>query len=157
MQYLRIRLRHLSDILHSKIRDLTAKFSQEVQAVWRPEGGILDRSLPGQAPRPGQLPLANFVPTAPSQDAHFVGHSHPANDNLNTLTGGMAEQMDLGHDEDSDSESDGDEELFAGIDMDALKQRGKGTYVCPKGKRCDKGGVDKDGNVIVFDRNSSFA
>ncbi|KAJ3486322.1 hypothetical protein NLG97_g6642 [Lecanicillium saksenae] len=140
-----------------KIRDLTAKFSQDVQAVWRPEGGILDPSSSSQPLRNGPMPIPSLVSTASVHDAHFVGHVPPASDNANTLAGGINEKMDLGNEEESDSESDGDEELFASIDMDALKQRGKGSYTCPKGKRCDKGGVDKDGNVIVFDRNSSFA
>ncbi|KAJ6781788.1 hypothetical protein PWT90_10766 [Aphanocladium album] len=140
-----------------KIRDLTAKFSQDVQAVWRPDGGILDPSASSQSSRSGPLTVANIVSSAPVPEAHYVGHGHSVSDNPNMLAGGMAEKMDLGNEEDSDSESDGDEELFASIDMDALKQRGKGSYVCPKGKRCDKGGVDKDGTVIVFDRNSSFA
>ena len=55
-----------------------------------------------------------------------------------------------------DSEEDEDEQ-FAKIDMDALKQRGKGSHYCPLGHRCDKGGVDKAGNLVLFDRNSSFA
>lgn len=56
----------------------------------------------------------------------------------------------------SDDSSD-DDEQFTSIDMEALRQRGKGIYLCPKGLKCDKGGVDKDGNLVVFDRNSSFA
>ncbi|KAM3451691.1 hypothetical protein MY3296_005103 [Beauveria thailandica] len=139
-----------------QIRDLTAQFSQDVQAIWRPDSGILDNSSSSQCSRGGQLPIANMLSAASSQEAQFMGHGHPANENLNTLTGGMAEQMDLGNDSDSDSDS-GDEELFAAIDMESLKQRGKGSYTCPKGTKCDKGGVDKDGNVIIFDRNSSFA
>lgn len=85
-----------------------------------------------------------------------MGHGHPPSDNLSSLAGGVSEQMDLSNEDDSESDT-GDEDLFAGINMDALKQRGKGSHICPKGTRCDKGGVDKDGNVIVFDRNSSFA
>ncbi|KAM0741771.1 hypothetical protein ACQRIT_004628 [Beauveria bassiana] len=139
-----------------QIRDLTAQFSQDVQAIWRPDGGILDNSSSSQCSRGGQLPIANMLSAASSQEAQFMGHGHPANENLNTLAGGMAEQMDLGNDSDSDSDS-GDEELFAAIDMESLKQRGKGSHTCPKGTKCDKGGVDKDGKVIVFDRNSSFA
>ncbi|KAM3549845.1 hypothetical protein MY1884_001276 [Beauveria asiatica] len=139
-----------------QIRDLTAQFSQDVQAIWRPDSGILDNFSSSQCSRGGQLPIANMLSAASSQEAQFMGHGHPANENLNTLTGGMAEQMDLGNDSDSDSDS-GDEELFAAIDMESLKQRGKGSYTCPKGTKCDKGGVDKDGNVIIFDRNSSFA
>ncbi|OAQ96189.1 hypothetical protein LLEC1_02266 [Akanthomyces lecanii] len=140
-----------------KIRDLTAKFSQDVQAVWRPDAGGLSSSSPSQVARSGQIPLANILCPAPAQDTHFIGHGHPANDSFSsTLAGGMTEQMDLGNEDDSESDT-GDEELFSVVNMEALKQRGKGSHVCPKGLRCDKGGVDKDGNVIVFDRNSSFA
>lgn len=61
--------------------------------------------------------------------------------------------------EEDDSGSDvseDDEEIFAKLDMDSLKSRGKGNHVCPKGQRCTKGGIDKDGHLIIFDRNSSF-
>ncbi|XWW98597.1 hypothetical protein V2A60_006597 [Cordyceps javanica] len=139
-----------------KIRDLTAKFSQDVQDVWRPDGRVLDPSSSSQNVRSSHFPVASMLSSAPSREVHFMNHGHTENDSLNTLAGGMAEQMDLGNEDDSDSDS-GDEELFASIDMDALKQRGKGSYTCPKGIRCDKGGVDKDGKIIVFDRNSSFA
>lgn len=57
--------------------------------------------------------------------------------------------------EDNDSESEDDEELFKGIDMESLKQRGKGNYTCPKGLRCEKGGVE-NGQLVLFDRNSAF-
>ena len=70
--------------------------------------------------------------------------------------GGQYNHMSQGDASASDDSSD-DEEQFQSIDMDALRQRGKGSYYCPKGKKCDKGGVDKDGNLVVFDRNSSFA
>ncbi|OAA70501.1 hypothetical protein ISF_02475 [Cordyceps fumosorosea ARSEF 2679] len=139
-----------------KIRDLTAKFSKDVQAVWRPEESVPDPSSSSQAERGGQFPLAATTLSSPSQDARFIPSSHTDGDSFNTLAGGMAEQMDLGKEDDSDSDS-GDEELFSSINMDALKQRGKGTYMCPKGTKCDKGGVDRDGKVIIFDRNSSFA
>lgn len=59
--------------------------------------------------------------------------------------------------EEEDSDEYSDDSLFAGINLKALKQRGKGKYYCPRGHRCDKGGVDKSGNLILFDRNSSFA
>jgi hypothetical protein len=55
-----------------------------------------------------------------------------------------------------DSDSDDDDEQFQQIDMNALRQRGRGSYYCPKGIRCEKGGVDDDGNLKRFDRNSSF-
>ncbi|KAK4072697.1 uncharacterized protein Triagg1_5742 [Trichoderma aggressivum f. europaeum] len=59
--------------------------------------------------------------------------------------------------EQDESDDYSDENEFAGINMKALKQRGKGKYYCPRGHQCDKGGVDKHGNLILFDRNSSFA
>jgi hypothetical protein len=55
-----------------------------------------------------------------------------------------------------DSDDEDDDEQFQQIDMNALRQRGKGAYYCPKGRQCDKGGVDKEGNLVRFDRNSSF-
>lgn len=65
-------------------------------------------------------------------------------------------QASLGHRSDESADSS-DDELFLDIDMDALRQRGKGSYSCPKAYQCKKGGVDKDGNLVIFDRNSSFA
>lgn len=55
-----------------------------------------------------------------------------------------------------EEEEEAEEDAFAKIDMEALKSRGKGNHTCPKGKRCTKGGIDKDGELIVFDRNSAF-
>lgn len=62
---------------------------------------------------------------------------------------------DIGHR--SDDSDDSDDEMFLDIDMEALRQRGKGTYSCPKAFQCKKGGIDKEGNLVIFDRNSSFA
>ncbi len=38
----------------------------------------------------------------------------------------------------------------------SLKSRGKGTYVCPRGADCTKGGVRPDGDLVVFHRNSEY-
>jgi len=38
----------------------------------------------------------------------------------------------------------------------SLATRGKGTYVCPHGYDCKKGGVKPDGGLLTFERNSSF-
>jgi hypothetical protein len=70
---------------------------------------------------------------------------------------GNSIQSNIGADASVSDDSSDDEEQFQAIDMEALRQRGKGFYSCPKGVKCDKGGVDKDGNVVIFDRNSSFA
>lgn len=37
-----------------------------------------------------------------------------------------------------------------------LKPRGKGQYLCPEGLACTKGGVQADGTLVVFERNSAF-
>lgn len=57
----------------------------------------------------------------------------------------------------SDDSDEEDDERFSQSKMDALKTRGKGDHYCPKGHQCTKGGVDKDGNLVLFDRNSAFA
>lgn len=85
--------------------------------------------------------ITQFVPRKILPDKSQVGNFH-------------LEQDESGSDDSSD---DDDDEQFQKIDMEALRQRGKGVYICPKSLKCDKGGVDKDGNIVVFDRNSSFA
>jgi hypothetical protein len=40
--------------------------------------------------------------------------------------------------------------------LTSLASRGKGSYICPYGYECKKGGLDPDGGLITFERNSSF-
>lgn len=40
--------------------------------------------------------------------------------------------------------------------MAKLSYRGKGDWKCPHGRSCKIGGVDLDGNMILFERNSTF-
>lgn len=40
--------------------------------------------------------------------------------------------------------------------LDQLKSRGKGRYTCPHGLECTKGGVQTNGELTVFERNSAF-
>ena len=37
-----------------------------------------------------------------------------------------------------------------------LGTRGKGQWVCTQGTACTKGGVSTDGQLVVFERNSTF-
>jgi hypothetical protein len=41
-------------------------------------------------------------------------------------------------------------------DSKNLSSRGKGKHVCHYGHNCDKGGVQPDGSLVVFERNSAF-
>ncbi|ROT36573.1 hypothetical protein SODALDRAFT_222249 [Sodiomyces alkalinus F11] len=42
------------------------------------------------------------------------------------------------------------------IDLAQLRNRGKGVYRCSYGKSCTKGGVDRHGNIVIFERNCMF-
>ncbi|KAK7905479.1 hypothetical protein LTR67_000201 [Exophiala xenobiotica] len=42
-------------------------------------------------------------------------------------------------------------------DSKNLSSRGKGKHVCHYGHNCDKGGVQPDGSLVVFERNSAFS
>ncbi|KAL2756037.1 hypothetical protein ACRALDRAFT_1081945 [Sodiomyces alcalophilus JCM 7366] len=42
------------------------------------------------------------------------------------------------------------------IDLSQLRNRGKGIYRCSYGKSCTKGGVDRHGNIVIFERNCMF-
>jgi hypothetical protein len=51
-----------------------------------------------------------------------------------------------------------EEELsnYIGKVGNSLGQRGTGRHVCPYGRSCTKGGVETDGSMKVFGRNSAF-
>lgn len=42
------------------------------------------------------------------------------------------------------------------VDMNSLKSRGKGIYKCKYGLECTKGGVDRNGRIVIFERNCMF-
>jgi hypothetical protein len=166
-----------------KIRDLTAQFSRDVQAVWHPESVVPDVSPSAQSyPSPGSD--SRSVPASRSLSFSLEGdfkglkagklvlhkneqaedHSPQANapgsdrSDVKDEDDDAGAEFDEGEDDgdDDDDEDEYDDEEFQQIDMNALRQRGKGSYFCPKGRHCDKGGVDKEGNIVRFDRNSSF-
>ncbi|KAJ4234393.1 hypothetical protein FSOLCH5_004097 [Fusarium solani] len=144
----------------SKIRDLTEKFSRDVEEIWR------RRPEPGSVVSAPSYQTASPFPTIKTEmswnQSSIVGSDvdHRVHSGQKML---LTSHITDGHPSpgpnasaSDDSEEDEDEQ-FAKIDMEALKQRGKGSYYCPLGHRCDKGGVDKDGKLVLFDRNSSFA
>ncbi|UNI22672.1 hypothetical protein JDV02_008537 [Purpureocillium takamizusanense] len=138
-----------------KIRDLSIEFSHQVQATWRPQTPTMS-----SPPRSQAASISPFLDTKMSLAGKSLSISSEGESRAfkarKLLPDSHAQsQTDLGQRSDESDESD--DELFLDIDMDALRQRGKGTYSCPKGTRCKKGGVDKEGNLIIFDRNSSFA
>ncbi|KAM4062881.1 hypothetical protein HRG_007700 [Hirsutella rhossiliensis] len=137
-----------------KIRDMTLEFSHKVQSTWRPR---MINSPPGM----------QATSISPFCDAKL---SIVSNKSMSVSSDGGERSLkarkllpdshvqlhpDVGHRSDESDESD--DEMFLDIDMEALRQRGKGTYSCPKAYQCKKGGVDKEGNLVIFDRNSSFA
>ncbi|KAK4141812.1 uncharacterized protein C8A04DRAFT_30657 [Dichotomopilus funicola] len=42
------------------------------------------------------------------------------------------------------------------VDANQLAHRGKGRHTCPHAFRCTKGGVNADGTLVIFERNSHF-
>ncbi|KAJ4307799.1 hypothetical protein N0V84_012484 [Fusarium piperis] len=143
-----------------KIRDLTEKFSRDVEEIWR------RRPEPGSVVSAPSYQTASPFPTIKTEmswtQSSIVGSDvdprvHSGQKML--LTSHIAD----GHPSPgpnasaSDDSGEDEDEQFTKIDMEALKQRGKGSYYCPLGNRCDKGGVDKEGKLVLFDRNSSFA
>ncbi|RSL62514.1 hypothetical protein CEP54_005686 [Fusarium duplospermum] len=143
-----------------KIRDLTEKFSRDVEEIWRrrPEPGSVVSAPSYQTASPFPTIKTEMSWNQSSIVGSDVDHRVHSGQKM-MLTSHIAD----GHPSpgpnasaSDDSEEDEDEQ-FAKIDMEALKQRGKGSYYCPLGHRCDKGGVDKEGKLVLFDRNSSFA
>ncbi|CAM1502061.1 Fc.00g040450.m01.CDS01 [Cosmosporella sp. VM-42] len=150
------------DVQHSrlcKIRDLTEKFSREVQDVWRPDPGamVIDSPCPPTAFSPfrdsKRASLTRFSTSVSDVDTKV----HNSQKMLPSSQPSFSQSSPTGNASGTDDSEEDEDEQFSRIDMEALKQRGKGSYYCPLAHRCDKGGVDKDGNLVLFDRNSSFA
>jgi len=131
-----------------KMRDLTYKWSRDVEAIWRPETQMDSNTSPGQ---PSISPFVELKHAT-------LGLDDGRSRTRRSLPGGSHKDQRSPKDHGSGSEAsdDGDEELFQSIDMAALGNRGKGSYYCPKAHACTKGGVDKFGNLVAFERNSSF-
>ncbi|KHO01707.1 uncharacterized protein MAM_00708 [Metarhizium album ARSEF 1941] len=133
---------------HRQISDLSVRFSHEVQGVWGQE--VLQASISHFCNNKVSTVSGAVSMAGGPESAHFT--SRKLLPDKSRLSHGSIGGEGSGTEDSSD-----DDEPFQSIDMEALRQRGKGVYLCPKGTKCDKGGVDKDGNLVVFDRNSSFA
>lgn len=133
-----------------KMRDLTTKYSQDVEAIWRPETRMNSKTPLGQSPI---SPFVDMKPLSTPQASLDLDEAR--SHTRRTLPGG-SHKSPKEHGSGSDGSDDSDDELFQSIDMAALGNRGKGVYSCPKGIKCTKGGVDKQGCVVAFERNSSF-
>jgi hypothetical protein len=101
-----------------------------------------------QIPKPGDG-LNNRSPQESLPDVHTSSSSEP--------------DHDLEHEPAEDEHSTGDSPGSATLNqyavddlLTSLASRGKGTYVCPHGYDCKKGGVKLDGGLVTFERNSSF-
>ncbi|KJK74533.1 hypothetical protein H634G_10166 [Metarhizium anisopliae BRIP 53293] len=141
-----------------QIGDLSDRFSREVQEVWWPHVSMMN----GGGQEVLQTSISPFCDNKISSISESVSLAHGPDSAHFTSRKLLPDKSQLSHagisgDGSGSEDSSDDDEQFQSIDMEALRQRGKGVYFCPKGMKCDKGGVDKDGNLVVFDRNSSFA
>lgn len=144
-----------------KIRDLTEKFSCDVMETWyTDENNVKRQSISQESTTVNGLrgpkrprPIAGTAGAASDVESRFHSGSKILPIAQLPPTGLASPGANASASDDSDDE----DELFARIDMEALGIRGKGSHYCPLGYRCGKGGVDKDGSLVLFDRNSSFA
>ncbi|KAK7415782.1 hypothetical protein QQZ08_012247 [Neonectria magnoliae] len=135
-----------------KIRELAERFSREVQDMWQPAPLTLPPDASHNFYEIRRTPL--LYPSEPLKVDDRVQNNRMMLPNPQMSPSSPPSPDDnMSMTDDSEDE----DELFDRIDMDALKQRGKGSYYCPLGHRCDKGGVNREGDLVLFDRNSSFA
>lgn len=101
-----------------------------------------------QMPKPGSH-LNKRSPHESMSDTHMSS----------STSVGQASNLDPAEDDHSAGDSPGSANLKQYVVDDlltTLATRGKGTYVCPYGYDCKKGGVKLDGGLVTFERNSSF-
>lgn len=129
---------------HSKVKDLSVQYARDIRSVYEP---AVKPSEP--SPTSSHTPFGGVTPVSVPRSASGVDEDQRRTPQTRKT---LPEQVP--NDESDSGISSGD--TFENLNMAALKQRGKGNYSCPKGKWCTRGGVDKEGNVIIFDRNSAF-
>ncbi|KEY71595.1 hypothetical protein S7711_06056 [Stachybotrys chartarum IBT 7711] len=135
-----------------KIRDLASKFSRDVQEVWNPRELELSEAPILNSPF---SPL--FHPNVRSQTLSLKEEEESSPSTRKVLPdSARAEFTTPPERSPTTDDSEDDDEQFQAIDLEALRHRGIGKYNCPKGRRCDKGGVDQNGDPIDFKRNSAF-
>ncbi|PFH57138.1 hypothetical protein XA68_15468 [Ophiocordyceps unilateralis] len=149
------------DVDISRLRDMSLEFSHQVRSTWRPQTPMTT-SLPGLLTASispfCNTRLSTMCTKSMSVSSDGDQRSFKARKLLPDSHVQMhAAAVDVNVNHRSDDSDDSGDDLFPDIDMEALRQRGKGSYSCPKAYHCTKGGVDKEGNLIIFDRNSSFA
>lgn len=135
---------------------MTLDFSHKIQSTWRPQNHTLSPPLGMHTTSISPFCDARLS-IVPSKSISVSSGGGERSFKVRKLLPESHVQLhtDTGHR--SDESDDSDDDMFLDIDMAALRQRCKGTYSCPKAYQCKKGGVDKEGNLVVFDRNSSFA
>jgi len=69
---------------------------------------------------------------------------------------GQTSSSDVWLDDPNVSPSNTGESAPEAPSIEQLKSRGKGHYTCPRGTACDKGGVQINGQLTVYERNSAF-
>ncbi|KYK55136.1 hypothetical protein DCS_07098 [Drechmeria coniospora] len=140
---------------HSKIRDLGLEFSRQVQATWRPQSPLAN--VPPGIPVPSISPYCETKSPMSSKSLSMVRDGERRAVKARKLLPDRNSQAHVNVAQKSPDSDDSEDDMFPHINMEALRQRGKGSYSCPKSYQCRKGGVDRDGNLVIFDRNSSFA
>ena len=155
----KIELTALVPWLSRQICDLSETFARQVQDIWQPQTSLANRG--------GQDVMPTYISQSCDTNMSSVSEAMSLNSEEDSTHSGsrklLPDQSQMSHaslkcgDMSGPEDSSDDDEQFASIDMEALRQRGRGSYLCPKGLKCDKGGVDKDGNLVFFDWNSSFA
>ncbi|KAF4125639.1 hypothetical protein GMORB2_0883 [Geosmithia morbida] len=141
-----------------KIQNLTAQYSRDVQAIWYTEMPDHDSSLESHA---AVSPFYNMRPLSIQHTFQSSMMTHTDSKprtwcGIPPTANGVENGGTIDDDSGSDGSDDEDDGLFQGLNLDSLKSRGKGQHYCPKMHNCTKGGVDDNGRLVAFVRNSAY-
>ncbi|KAE9378262.1 hypothetical protein N431DRAFT_435425 [Stipitochalara longipes BDJ] len=126
-----------------------------------------------ESPSPPQVPLSQrhrgkgkeiFVPhqstsTASELIYQMDGNAWPTRDfeeDVTSANGAAGSSNADGPTDDRSPGSEGSAQSNTNDPLASLSSRGKGHHICPQGGSCTKGGVGRDGELVVFERNSAF-
>ncbi|KAH6891285.1 hypothetical protein B0T10DRAFT_484895 [Thelonectria olida] len=122
-------------------------------------------SIQGLLSSPDDEPRTNPTTTATQHVTGTLGYSPSSqpvqHDEAALATGGRHRPQPSGSSSGSSSSqppprSESDIGVYIDELLKRLDSRGKGMYTCPYEHACQYGGVDRNGTLAIFERNSAF-
>ncbi|OLN85244.1 hypothetical protein CCHL11_04225 [Colletotrichum chlorophyti] len=134
---------------------------EEIKECASPPSMELRRSEPQQRPVYSDPSSRSSFSLSAGASVYSAGASHTTSDSSRMYYASDRDPRSISPvspplDDDNDDDNVLEGMDLDDIDMESLRHRGKGEYICPYWKTCQKGGQDYNGRPRIFERNCMF-